>query len=336
MEHYHIYHNQIPEFLSECIETPLLQRIRAVGMNCGCEYTAFPQFADIDAYSRYDHSIGAALIVWHFTKDRKQAIAGLLHDIATPVFAHVVDFLHGDYLTQESTEDGTEAMIAGSEELQEILRRYDITTDDVCDYHRYPIADNDSPRLSADRLEYTIGNMINYRICTEEEAKGLYNDLIIGTNEDGTDELMFRTVDIAVKFAEAALKCSEIYVSDEDRYAMQMLSEILQYAIEHQVIREEDLHTTEPEVIAKFLSDEATASLWNRFCTYKRIISAERPDDTGGWRKIAAKKRYIDPMVVGKGRVSEWSQAFAGKLSAFLEKSQDYWVCGLNQKLDKS
>ena len=66
-------------------------------------YTAFPQFADIDSYSRYDHSIGVALIIWHFTHDRKQAIAGLLHDVASPVFAHVVDFMHGDYLTQEST-----------------------------------------------------------------------------------------------------------------------------------------------------------------------------------------------------------------------------------------
>ena len=51
----HIYHNEIPDFLRECIETPIIQRIRSIGMNCGCEYTAFPQFADIDSYSRYDY-----------------------------------------------------------------------------------------------------------------------------------------------------------------------------------------------------------------------------------------------------------------------------------------
>ena len=62
------------DFLRECVETSIVQRIKSIGMNCGCEYTAFPQFADIDSYSRYDHSIGVALIIWHFTHDRKQAI----------------------------------------------------------------------------------------------------------------------------------------------------------------------------------------------------------------------------------------------------------------------
>lgn len=77
MDHQHIYHHGIPGFLRECMETSLIQRLKSVGMNCGCEYTAFPRFADMDSYSRYDHSIGVALIVWHFTHDRKQAIAGL-------------------------------------------------------------------------------------------------------------------------------------------------------------------------------------------------------------------------------------------------------------------
>ena len=159
-----MYHEDIPAFLTECMKTPILKRLKLIGMNCGCEYTSFPQFAGLDSYSRYDHSIGVALIIWHFTGNRAQTIAGLLHDVASPVFSHAVDFMHGDYLKQESTEDGTERLIAGSVELQAILREYELTTADVCDYHRYPIADNDSPRLSADRLEYTIGNSINYRI----------------------------------------------------------------------------------------------------------------------------------------------------------------------------
>ncbi len=328
MDHYHIYHDEIPDFLRECMDTPIVQRIKSIGMNCGCEYTAFPRFAGIDPYSRYDHSVGVALIIWHFTHDRKQAVAGLLHDVATPVFAHVVDFMHGDYLTQESTEDGTEMLIAGSAELQALLRKYELTTKDVCDYHRYPIADNDSPLLSADRLEYTLGNSINYRICTAEEAQRIYKDITVGMNEYGNEELMFKDTHVAEAFAKAALACSKIYVSDEDRYAMQILSEILRYAIEHQVIREEDLYSTEPEVIGRFLSDVRTASLWNRFCSYKQIISTPQPGTSGCWRKISAKKRFIDPMVQGEGRISELSSEFADSLNAYRKNSHDYWLCG--------
>ena len=47
-------------------------------------------------YSNLDHSIGVALIIWNFTHDKKQTIAGLLHDIATPAFKHCIDFMNGD------------------------------------------------------------------------------------------------------------------------------------------------------------------------------------------------------------------------------------------------
>ena len=158
-ENWSLYHPEIPEFLRRLAETPPMARLRQVGMNCGCEYTSFPHFAGWAPYSRFDHSVGVGLIVWHFTGDLRQSAAGLLHDAATPAFAHVVDFLHGDHLHQESTEARTAELIETSPELQALLKEYGLTTEDVADYHRYPIADNDSPQLSADRLEYTLGDL---------------------------------------------------------------------------------------------------------------------------------------------------------------------------------
>lgn len=153
-----IYTASLPPELLAMAETPVMQRLLRVGMHCGCEYTAYPIYRDAVApYSRYTHSLGTAAIVWHFTHDLKQSVAGLLHDIATPAFAHVVDFLNGDHMRQESTESRTRMMIASSPELMALLDISGLTLDDVDDYHRYPIADNDSPRLSADRLEYTLG-----------------------------------------------------------------------------------------------------------------------------------------------------------------------------------
>ena len=101
----------IPEFLVQFANTPAMLRLKQVGMHCGCEYTCFPIFKHLECYSRYDHSIGVAMIIYHFTKDIKQSLAGLFHDIATPAFSHVIDFLNNDHLTQESTEDGTKEII---------------------------------------------------------------------------------------------------------------------------------------------------------------------------------------------------------------------------------
>ena len=44
MNHYRIYHEEIPDFLLDYLRLPILERLKQVGMNCGCEYTSFPQF----------------------------------------------------------------------------------------------------------------------------------------------------------------------------------------------------------------------------------------------------------------------------------------------------
>ena len=85
-----IYTASLSPELAAMAETPAIRRLQRVGMHCGCEYTAYPIYRDAVApYSRHTHSLGTAAIVWHFTHDLKQSVAGLLHDIATPAFAHV-------------------------------------------------------------------------------------------------------------------------------------------------------------------------------------------------------------------------------------------------------
>ena len=328
MEHYHIYHPSVPPFLLEFAQTPAVRRLKRVGMNCGCEYTSFPLFERLGPYSRYDHSLGVALIVWHFTQSCPQTVSGLLHDIATPVFAHVVDFMNSDYLKQDSTEAGTEKMICDSPELRECLGRYGLRDTDVCDYHRYPVADNDPPRLSADRLEYSLGNMLNFGFCSVGDVVKIYDDLTVDRNETGQDEIMFGTTDAAEAFALAALKCSRVYVSDEDRYAMQILSEILRSALKRGVITAEDLYSTEPEVISRLEGDRLTAARWRDFRLLKRTLRSSSKPAAGEWRQIDAKRRYIDPMVRGRGRISALSPSFKRSLDSFIGTKFDCWISG--------
>lgn len=326
MEFCRIYHTDTPAFILEAAATPPMQRLKHVGMNCGCEYTSFPLFIACKPYSRYDHSLGAALIVWHFTGDRKQAMAALLHDIATPVFAHVVDFLRGDYLKQEATEEGTAAMIAASPELRAVLEQYGLSLEDVSDYHRYPIADNDSPRLSADRLEYTLGNIENFGFGDMEKAESYYRALTVGKNEFGQGELMFLSSETALDFAMDALRCSQVYVCDQDRYAMQRLAELLGDALRTGVLTEQDLYRTEPEVIQK-LETSGLSGQWHRFCGLSRTERGN-PGESGEWRQIFAKKRCIDPYIAGQGRVTQRYPQFAQVLREFQDQPQDYWVKG--------
>ena len=328
MDYHSIYQTETPEFLLRLCLPPPLRRLADVGMNCGCEYTAFPRFAGIGRYSRLEHSLGAALIVWRFTRSEAQAAAALLHDAATPVFAHVVDFLRGDYLEQTATESGTARLIRASAEIGAVLRSLGLRAEDVEDYHRYPVADNDPPRLSADRLDYTCGNAVNFSLASREELAEIFADLRVGKNEFEETELVFRDKEKAACFAFLALACSKIYVCDEDRYAMQRLSELLRAALEAGVIEESDLASTETAVIGKLLSDPACAAGWRAFRAMSRTARAERPDERGPWRKIFAKHRRIDPFAEGLGRVSAFDPGFASALDGFMNEKHDYYVLG--------
>ena len=325
MKLWDLYHTQIPEFLAEAAQIKQMQRLKGVGMNCGCEYTSFPLFADIAPYSRYDHSMGVALIIWHFTGDMAQALSGLLHDIATPAFAHVVDFLNNDHLKQESTENRTEEIIRNSGELTVILRKYGLSMESVADYHRYPIADNQSPKLSSDRLEYTLSNLVNYGIATREQIETYYRDLLVGTNACGETELVFCHPEIGYSFAMDALRCSEIYVSDEDRFAMQKLADLLKQAMEYGVLSVSDLYSEEAAVIGK-LKNSCFSGQWEQFCGYRELVCQEKAAEDGQWLRVFSKKRMIDPYINNRGRVSNIFPEFGEQLRAFRNSSFDYWM----------
>ncbi|MEG1409963.1 MAG: HD domain-containing protein [Terrisporobacter sp.] len=323
-----IYSHDFPLFIEELIDTPEFKRLDKIGMNCGCEYTSFPMFTNGKEYTRYKHSIGVALIVWHFTKDVKQSIAGLLHDISSPVFAHVIDFLNNDYENQESTEEKTEEIIENSEEIQKILTKYNLSTKDVCDYHLYPIADNDSPLLSADRLEYTLGNGFYYSFKSLEEIKNMYDDLCVGENRFRVDEISFTSLHKALEFTKLSLSNSKVYLSHEDRFSMQYLADLLKLSIDKKIITLEDLYTTEDLVISKLKNDKELKVKFDKFTKFSQVITKKEKPEDGYWINIPAKRRYIDPQLISKKRVADLCEDMSKDIDDFLKYDFDVWVSG--------
>ncbi|MBP5446532.1 MAG: hypothetical protein J6X95_00290, partial [Treponema sp.] len=106
---------EFPPFLKKYLDLKILARLKGIGLLCGTDWT--PLFHNHFYYSRYDHSLNCALIVWNWTRDKKMTLAALLHDVSTPAFRHVIDFKNGDALTQQSTEDKNAAMIRSDPEL---------------------------------------------------------------------------------------------------------------------------------------------------------------------------------------------------------------------------
>lgn len=241
-----------PEFINKYVDLPILQRLSGIGLLCGTDWT--PLYRNRFFYSRLDHSVGVALILWHFTHDRAETLAGLLHDVSTPVFSHVADFRNGDALTQESTENENESMIRNDDALCAMLKSDGISIDAVADYHVYPLADNKLPRLSADRLEYMFpsGAALEGSWTLSEIAEA-YGDIAICINEDGESELGFRTQRIAETYCEKTCRTGHILQLNENKLALKLLSDIVDRAIAIGLIAEKDCYEkTEREIIARF------------------------------------------------------------------------------------
>ena len=323
-----------PSFLHRYVELPVLKRLAGIGLLCGTDWTKL--YKNRFYYSRLDHSIGVALIVWHFTHDKAQTIAGLLHDISTPVFSHVSDFRKGDALTQTATEEPTARIIRGDEALNRLLAEDRLTAAQVEDYHLYPIADNEIPQLSADRLEYMFpSGMALDGSWTMEEIRRCYNDIIVLKNEDGQDELGFQTIEIAELYCEHFCMIGHILQLNENKLALHMLGQIMNMADKAGILSESDFMTlSEKDVMDKLSAVvepvETTAvhdaferhceaepkqstcamdTLYRYYHTFRTMTSIEHtdhalPEDEYFCVNLKVKQRYINPLVISTLRQS--------------------------------
>lgn len=320
-----LYNSEIPSFLDPYLDSASMQRLKGIDMNCGMNFTSFPFFHALEPYSRYDHSLGVALIVWHFTNDKTQTLSGLFHDISTPAFSHVVDFMKGDYIRQEANENETLSFIANDPVIMKNLIKDHISPESVSDYHQYPIADNDSPCLSADRLEYTCGDIADYHLGSYEDIRDIYEDLIVTDNEKGVKEISFQNLTEAEKFTQFALTCGHVYSCKEDRYAMDRLSDLLKACLQDHTLSNQDLYASETEVIRKICHSPHRKE-WDRFSSLSRVdIEPEKRNDT---RQVHVKKRFIDPYVFNRGRVSELNTDLKRQMIDFRNDQMDEWLKG--------
>lgn len=323
-EYFKILEPDFPMWLNEYINTKELLKQSYISITCGTIYSDL--FESNFFFSSLDHSVAVALIVWHFTKDKKQTLSGLFHDIATPVFKHCVDFLNGDYMTQESTEDLTTDMIKNSKQIMTLLKKDNIDISEVDNYHLYPIADNDTPKLSADRLEYSLSNaLFTYRLLNVEDIKKIYNDIEIQKNEANEIELGFKTKNIARTFVKVTSRLSVIYREDRTRYSMQFIADILKRLNAQNKILKKDLYELKESDVIKIIESSQYKDIFNIWKNSKKIKKSKEKPKNVYYIHHGAKVRYIDPLYNGE-RISKCCTIANKMIQNNLDYNMDNYV----------
>ena len=323
-EYFSILSPEFPEWLLEYIDTPEMKRIGKISMNCGTDYSRC--FNIRYWYSNLDHSVGVALIIWHFTHDKKQTLAGLFHDIATPVFKHCIDFMNGDSETQETTEEKTSEIIRNSSKIMILLKRDNIKLKEIDNYKIYPIADNDMPKLSADRFEYTFSSGLTFfRVWELDKIRKMYNNIVVAINEEGIQELAFKDKEICEEYIDTISKLWPEWVSDKDRTVMQFLADMCKSMSKAGYLTVEDLYTlSEQEVIDRILSceDKYLSDSFKLFQMADTVYRSEMLIDEKYCVNIKTKTRYIVPLVQTQDRavrISQISDVAAHQIAEYLD-----------------
>lgn len=318
-----ILHPNIPDWLLPYLEVPCIKRLKGIGLFCGVDYSCL--FHPHVFYTRYHHSLGVALIIWHFTQSKEATLAGLFHDVSTPIFSHAIDFKNKDYLHQESTEKDNAKMILEDQELLSLLKTDQIDIKNILHYGAYPVADLKTPALCADRLEYMFST--GYFLCDYfdlDTIKKSYEDISI----QKSGELGFSTIEIAQTFFDSALKVTQLFLEPYDKMTLQILACLVDEAFKCQLLEPKDIYLkSEQEIIDifKVSTNPSIQQFYHLLTKQKEVLLSEEPLENAYCMKIDVKRRYVDPLVNNQ-RLSVINPAIKNKIDDLFIIDSNY-IC---------
>ena len=243
----------IPEFLNKYLTLSSLNRLKHIGYFCGMDYASSNIYNFKEYISRYMHSLSTSLLVYYLTKDKRCTLQALFHDISTPVFSHVIDYMNKDYIYQETTEEFTELILKSDKKLLEYLELDKIPLDNLVNFKFSTIVDSPRPKMCADRLDGIILNGAYWtKTLNEKDIFNIIKSTELYINEESIPEIGFNNITAYNKVVETNDLTNIEMHSNYDNYMMELLANITRYLINKEYIKYEDLYfLTENKIFIK-------------------------------------------------------------------------------------
>ena len=289
--------SSIPDFLVKYLECPSIDRLKRIGYFCGMDYASREIYDFKEAISRFDHSLTTSLLVYKLTGDKKATIAALFHDVGTPCFSHVIDYMNKDYIRQESTEEFNETKMRSDSYLLKCLEADGIDIEDIINFKKYTIVDNERPKLCADRLDGIILTGIGWTdTISFKDIYDILENAIVIPNEDGELEIGFSDERVVKRVVETACLIDDYCHTKEDNYMMELLASITKKAIKCGCFEYKDLFSLDEVKILSIFNDSKDPELQEMFKKFKTITKSDIP--IMDYPEV--KRRLLKPICNGK------------------------------------
>ena len=277
------------------VEGPTFRRLQGI-KQAGPSSLAFP----FKTVTRLEHSLGVYILLGKFGAERRERVAGLLHDISHTAFSHAVDFVFAS--DEQDHHEGLKPEFLHRPDIVVALGEMGFKPEEFYDDSIYPILEQPLPGLCADRIDYFLRDSLACSVTTREQvARFLEHLTLVGTTIAFTDVAVAR--EVAERFS---LMNREWWASPTEAYIYNEFADALREAFRTGVLRKTDLLGDDSQVLAKLRGARG-----GRVGEKLEHVLRFRPDAVRGYApKIQPKNRWLDPTVAdasGLLRLSERS-----------------------------
>lgn len=276
-------------------------------------------------FSRFDHSVGAMLLVRRLGATIQEQIAALLHDISHTAFSHVIDFVFDDHSGQSYHEEKKEEIVANSD-IPAILNRHGRDWRKFMDEEQFSLLEQPSPALCADRLDYFLRDLEFLKLANRCEIHAVLESLTVAEGRIAVNNL-----DAARWLAYTFIEADRASWSGFREVGLyQLTAEAIKTANRCGLIKEADLWGSDEALWRKLQSADhpEVTSLVSQITPGTRFTwSEEHPAF-----RVATKVRSIDPPLVNGKSVallSALDPAFARFRKEYLASKQGQWPMGI-------
>jgi HD superfamily phosphohydrolase len=244
--------------------------------------------------TRFEHSVGAMILVQRAGGSVCEQAAALMHDVSHTAFSHVADFVFGG--PHSYHEEKRREWMAQSD-IPAVLSGHGVDWTDFLDDERFPLLEQPSPRLCADRLDYFLRDSLALGVLTQEQAKQLYESLVVGSGRFAA-----RDIDAARLFGYKYMEADQASWSNKTAILLyELTARALRTAFDRAVVAETDLWGGDRQLWDKISQsqDPAVAASVNLILRYRDFVVVEsKPDHSQPTITLKPKIRTIDPDVV--------------------------------------
>lgn len=272
--------------------------------------------------TRYEHSVGAMLLVRRWGADVREQIAALLHDVSHTIFSHVIDHALGEADTQ-SYHDRVKLDYVSRTDIPAILQAHGFAVwQELLREEDFGLLEQPAPALCADRVDYFLRDGVALGLVAKPEvAMALDNMTVRG------GRVVFTDVGVARWFAQQFMAADEASWSNFHEVGLyEICARVIRRALAVGGLTEDDFWLTD-EVAWGKLQRHADVVLQEWLGWLKRETQFVE-DEARPHFWVRTKIRTLDPAVWRDGEMrllSQWDADYAAERKAYLARRERPW-----------